>query len=133
MRSAMSAVAGVVGHEHDAGAVAPGELGDQRSHRLSAVVVELAGRLVGQQQRGAVGQRRAQGDPLALAARQLGGQRLGAIGQAGRPSSSATRSRRLPDPTPPQGQRQRDRTCGAQVGRQRGIRVLAQEPDPLVA
>ena len=67
-------------HQDDARAVGAGELDDQGTDGVGAGVVELAGRLVGEQQRWPVGEGGAQRQPLALATGQLPRQRVGPVG-----------------------------------------------------
>ena len=71
------------------------ELDDQRAGAVGAGLVELAGRLIGEQQRRPVGEGSAQREPLALATRQLPGQRVSpAKPSAVASSSSSTLMRR---------------------------------------
>ena len=58
------------------------ELREERVDGRGAELVELAGRLVGDQEPGPVREGRAERDPLLLAARELAGVRIGAIAQA---------------------------------------------------
>jgi hypothetical protein len=70
-----------VGHDHDRlpGAV---EAPQQPQHVGGGGAVEVAGGLVGQQQRRLVHERPGDGDTLALAAGEQGRQRLGLVGHA---------------------------------------------------
>ena len=90
-RSARSATLGLVGDEHDraAGAV---EVVEQVEDVGGRRRVEVAGRLVGQQQRRFGDQRAGDRHPLLLAARQLARPVLGAVGQTRPTSSAAERS-----------------------------------------
>ena len=58
------------------------ELGDQRQHLARGRRVELAGRLVGDQERRPARERRAERDPLLLAARELARMRVAAVAEA---------------------------------------------------
>ena len=64
----------VVGDDHHGGAEPRVEIADQREDVVASLGVEVAGRLVGQQDGRIDRQRARDGDPLALAARQLVGQ-----------------------------------------------------------
>ena len=91
----------VVGHHDHRAAVLAGELADQLVDRRGAYRVELAARLVGEQQVGAVGQGGADGDALLLAARELRpGSRPRRPGARRGSSRSAARSVRVFDGAP---------------------------------
>ncbi len=82
-RSTRSAIAGgarLVGDEHDRAALG-GELAEQREHRGARLDVEVAGRLVGQQQRRVVDQRAGDREALLLAAGELVRERAGDVAQ----------------------------------------------------
>ena len=71
--------------DHDHGrAVGPRELRDQPAHRVGRRGVELAGRLVGEQQLRTVRERRAQRDALSLASGELRGERIEPVAETGR-------------------------------------------------
>ena len=93
---------GVVGDQHQRGAALLAQGEHQVHDRLAGGAVEVAGRLVGQQQAGCRGEGAGQGDPLLLAAGELAGQvgqpvtqpdraqiGLGAVGGIGAPASSS--------------------------------------------
>ena len=71
----------VVGDDHD-GRPGPVELLDQVQDGLAGGLVEVAGRLVGEDDGGPANEGAGDGDALALAARELGGTGMGAPGQA---------------------------------------------------
>ena len=59
-----------------------GEVAEDAQHALDLHVVEVGGRLVGQEQGRVVGQRPGDGDPLLLAARQVAGPVAQALAEA---------------------------------------------------
>jgi hypothetical protein len=61
----------IVGDQHERGAAGAVNLQQQLDHLAARRTIEVAGRLVGQQDRGIVGERPGDCDPLLLAARQL--------------------------------------------------------------
>jgi hypothetical protein len=65
----------VVGHDHQRGVPVLTDPLEEREDRLRVPRVELAGRLVREQETGSVGERARDGDPLLLASRQLVGER----------------------------------------------------------
>ena len=75
-----------VGDHHDGPPVGV-QLGEQLQHGVGGGRVEVAGRLVGQQQRRIVGQRPGDRGALLLPARERGGQLVGLVGDADRSSS----------------------------------------------
>ncbi len=74
---------GLVGDQHD-GAPFGVEVGEDREHVLGRVGVEVAGRLVGEDQRGVGDDRAGDRDALLLAAGELGGEVVQAVGHAHR-------------------------------------------------
>ena len=74
--------AGVVADDERSDAFLARELGEERVDGCGAELVELARRLVGDQEPRPVGERRAERDALLLAARQLTGVRVRAVAQA---------------------------------------------------
>ncbi len=63
--------AAVVRHDDEGRALLLVEIGQQRHDLVAGLGVEAAGGLVGQDQRGLIGQRARHGDPLALPAAEL--------------------------------------------------------------
>ena len=61
----------VMADDHDGAALGGGELGDRVVDQARARLVELAGRLVGEEEPRTMGNRRTERDPLLLAAREL--------------------------------------------------------------
>ncbi len=72
---------GVVADDEGGAARLAHELGDQREHVARGRRVELARRLVGDQERGPARERRAQRDPLLLAAGELARMRVAAVAE----------------------------------------------------
>ena len=127
------------------------ELGQEREHLAGGLRVEVARRLVGDEELRAIGQRRAERDALLLSARELGRPGVGAVEQAdaleqlpssnaalalpGRPRARAAR-RRAPPPSARQpahassaGRRTRGRPAGS--GRARAAtRARDRAPPP---
>ena len=91
-------VRGIVGHKNErrsrAGAKAEEELND----RISGPLIEIAGRLVRQEQRRLIHQGAGQGNPLPLAPRELHGQVVAPIAQT---SNWSARSRAAASIRPP--------------------------------
>ena len=83
---------GVVGH-HDHGLALVGDVAQDREHLLGRCRVERAGRLVGDDDLGAVGERARDGDALALAAGELVGPLVRMLGKSERAEQSRPRSR----------------------------------------
>ena len=106
----------VVGGQHDDGA-AVGLRAQLGHHQVAVVLVELAGRLVGQQHVGLHGQRPRHRDPLELAAGELGDQPLGEVADPdplqGRPGPGR---RPRPGATRAGAQGDRDVLLGGQAG-----------------
>ncbi len=72
----------VVGHEDQGRAALAVEPEDELDHRVRGVAVQVAGRLVAEEDLRAVDEGAGQGDPLLLAARELDRIMVGARGQA---------------------------------------------------
>ncbi len=95
-----------MGH-HDHAVIGAGQLAQQLQHGPAADLVQCTGRLVGQQQLGAMNEGPGDGPALLFAAGQQAGPRLRAIGQidAGQRLAGPGLARRAWDPTVSQGQR----------------------------
>jgi hypothetical protein len=74
----------IVGRDQRGTAFAAHQIEEFAEHDIGGGFVEVAGRLVGEDQRWLVGERAGDGDALLLAARQLGGPVLEALAEAER-------------------------------------------------
>ena len=89
-RSASRAVGGIVGHQHQAGARSTLQASEHLEHGLAGARVEVAGGLVGEEQRGPRRERARHRDALLLAARELRRIVVSALAR-GRPARAARR------------------------------------------
>ena len=83
----------IVGGDEGGAAFAADQLQEFGEDDVGGSLVEVAGGLVGQDQRRLVGERAGDGDALLLAARELGRAMVEPLGEAERPSNCSARSR----------------------------------------
>src|SRR5436190_2134376 len=118
-RRSPSSLAGVLCSLLPAVCLTRSPAGSRTSPPGVALAVELAGRLVGEEQRRAVGERRAKRDPLALAPGELGRRGARPIGHGGRLEQLLGAGGPLAAAGAPQRERQRDALANGEVRRQR--------------
>ena len=123
-------VARVVGDHADGGAGAV-QLAQQVHDRLAVVRVEVAGGLVGEQDRGIADERARHRDALLLAARELAGQVLRAVRHADALERLVTRFSRSAGRHAAVGERQLDVLVHGEIADQ--VEALEDEPDLAVA
>ena len=116
----------VVGGDDDGGAEAV-HLGKQLHEALGLVVVEIAGRLIGQQQGGAVDDGAGDGDTLLLAAGKLGGPGVALFGQTDPPHDFGNVGAYLALGAAGDAQREGDVVVGGEVGEE--AEILEHHPD----
>ena len=115
---------GVRDKEHRRSAV-PGQPKEQVHHRAAGGLIEVAGRLVRQQETRAVGQGTREGNPLALAARERSGKVPGARGEPDRVQQAVGGGERLPAPgNPGDAQGEGDIPAGVELGRSYPKRIV---------
>src|SRR3954471_13232293 len=121
---------GVVADDHDRAVLRSGQLGDRVVDEARARLVELAGRLVREQQPRPVRKRRAERDPLLLAARELPRPRAELVAEADAPQQVLGARRPL---AALGAKAQADELARVELGRERALVVLVEVADDLRA
>ena len=124
---------GIVTDENRRRAVLRRERREKRQNLACRLLVEIAGRLVGDEEPGPMRDRRAQRDSLLLSARELARQRVGTIGQANSLEELACARRRRGGGNTGQAERERDQLLRGELALERAPVVLVGVSEHLAA